>query len=51
MSECALVEEHGEHHLSGLLRQVGQEEDLVGQLLAGWLRGWHWWGRGEEVSE
>jgi len=28
-----LVEEHGQHHLVGLLGQVGQEEDLVGRLL------------------
>ena len=26
-----LVEEHAEHHLVGLWRQVGEEEDLVGR--------------------
>ncbi len=26
-----LVEEHTEHHLVGLRRQVGEEEDLVGR--------------------
>ena len=28
--EPHLIEEHAEHHLVGLFRQVGQEEDLVG---------------------
>lgn len=28
-----LLEEHGEHHLVGLLREVGEEQDLVGELL------------------
>ena len=28
-----LIEEHLQHHLVGLLRQVGQEQDLVGRGL------------------
>ena len=35
--EDLLLEEHGEHHLIGLLGETGEEEDLVGCLLA---RGW-----------
>ena len=38
-----LVEQHGEHHLVGLLGQVGEEEDLVRRLLwdAGRCSGLH----------
>ena len=32
--EDLLLEEHGEHHLIGLLGETGEEEDLVGCLLA-----------------
>ena len=42
---CSLVEEHGEHHFCGLLGQVVEEQDLVGKLLARWLRDWYWRGR------
>jgi len=28
-----LVEQHGQHHLVGLLGQIGKEKDLVGRLL------------------
>ena len=32
--EDLLLEEHGEHHLIGLLGETSEEEDLVGCLLA-----------------
>lgn len=29
----SLVEQHGQHHLVGLLWQVGQEQDVVGRVV------------------
>ena len=42
-----LLEEDSQHHLVGLLRQVGHKQDLVGPLLTRWLVG-SWMGRVRE---